>query len=370
MSDLKTKGIRNSGIELLRIIMMLQVIYLHVCAFGGFTDIAKYHGGKLGMFWWCAIMLSRCPIYIFMMITGYFSVKSAVSWSYPRAIGKKVWKIWAPMIFYSVVLYLVCVPTGLVTVNAKDTVRVFLPTLSGKWYFMTLYIIIILLMPFLNKMLSDLKKRDYQILLGIMFFMFCVWQVVAKIPSTDGALDLKQIFQTSGGKSLYDMIFMYALGGYMRLYVKSKDRPNAVYLVVFIVLGVINALISFFCKDYSKVSLYNDNPFAVMQCVCLFLFFRDMKFKSTVVNKISGYTFAVYLIHMDPLFRKVIWKGIFPMTATKEFYTHYWFPFAILGICLAIFTGCCLMDELRQQIFKGVGVVFGKIRLKNKTDDV
>ena len=42
------KPIRESGIELLRILMMLQVIFLHVCSstHGGFTGLAE--GGDLG----------------------------------------------------------------------------------------------------------------------------------------------------------------------------------------------------------------------------------------------------------------------------------------------------------------------------------
>ena len=370
MSKTKSNPLRESGVELLRIFMMLQVIYLHVCMFGGFTNIGTNSGGKLGMFFWIVMMLSRCPIYVYMIITGYFSVNSKLSWARPSDIGRKAWKIWAPMIFYSVLLYLVCVPTGLVSVSARETVRVFVPALGGTWYFMTLYLIIIALMPFLNKLLVDLKKRDYLILLGIMVFLFCIWKPVAKIGLFDEIIDIKQIFVTSGGKSLYDMLFMYALGGYLRRYSKSFDKPRCIYLVIFVVLGVINGLVSFYWKDYSTVAMYNDNPISVIQCVCLFLFFRDIKFKSAFVNKISGYTFAVYLIHMDPIFRQVIWGKIFPFTAKAELYTNYWFPFVIMGVILAIFAGCCIADEWRQEMFKGVGVVFGKIRLKNKTDDV
>ena len=49
------KPIRESGIELLRILMMLQVIFLHVCSstHGGFTGLAE--GGDLGDGHCCSI---------------------------------------------------------------------------------------------------------------------------------------------------------------------------------------------------------------------------------------------------------------------------------------------------------------------------
>ncbi len=353
MGELKERKVRDSGIEMLRILMMLQVVFLHVCRYGGFTEIATAHGGKLELFYWMIMMMCRCPIFVFIMIMGYFSVTSTISYSQPRTVGRKLWKTWAPMIFYSVALYLVSVPTGLVEADTMDTVAVFMPALAGTWYFMTCYLILILLMPFLNRMLAGLSKKDYLILLGIMFFILSVYQIIAKIPSLSGLIFIKQTVLTNGGKSMYDMIYMYVLGAYIRIYVKPRKKPNVMYLVAFLLLGVVNALLSFFLEDYVKLGVYNDNPFAVLQSVCIFLFFRDIKLKSPVINKISGYTLSVYLIHMDPFFKNVIWNRIFPFTQTKAFYSHYWFPFAILAICVAIFAGCCVIDEVRQMLFRG-----------------
>ena len=43
-----SKNSRQSGFELLRILMMLQVVFLHVCSkeMGAFTQIAEKMGGK------------------------------------------------------------------------------------------------------------------------------------------------------------------------------------------------------------------------------------------------------------------------------------------------------------------------------------
>ena len=97
------KPIRESGIELLRILMMLQVIFLHVCSstHGGFTGLAE--GGDLGdgtlLLYRAMFYCSRCPVYVYIILTGYFSVTSNKTFSDVRP---KLLKTYFPMLFYSI----------------------------------------------------------------------------------------------------------------------------------------------------------------------------------------------------------------------------------------------------------------------------
>ncbi|MBQ1992433.1 MAG: acyltransferase, partial [Clostridia bacterium] len=65
---------RQSGIELLRIIAMLQIIYLHLYQYGGLRA-GSANAGDLDRFATLFIWsFCRAPVDIFIMITGYFMI--------------------------------------------------------------------------------------------------------------------------------------------------------------------------------------------------------------------------------------------------------------------------------------------------------
>ena len=94
------KKVRKSGIELLRIILMLQVIFLHVCTKGKYSSFARGHLGEWHeLFYWCVWLMCRCPVYLYMLISGYFSVTSNKTWG---DIKRKVLVSHRSMLFYSI----------------------------------------------------------------------------------------------------------------------------------------------------------------------------------------------------------------------------------------------------------------------------
>ena len=95
----KTK--RQSGIELLRIIAMIQIIFLHAYQYGLLHDASKAAGdidGILVTFVWS---LCRTPVDVFIMISGYFMITS--QFDIKKTI-RRGGKIYGAMIFYSIIL--------------------------------------------------------------------------------------------------------------------------------------------------------------------------------------------------------------------------------------------------------------------------
>ena len=93
----KTK--RQSGIELLRIIAMIQIIFLHAYQYGLLHDASKAAGdidGILVTFVWS---LCRTPVDVFIMISGYFMITS--QFDIKKTI-RRGGKIYGAMIFYSI----------------------------------------------------------------------------------------------------------------------------------------------------------------------------------------------------------------------------------------------------------------------------
>ena len=63
---------RNPSIELLRILMMMQIIFLHVADYGDYSDVAQQMEGKVELTYWVIWLMCRCPVFMFVIITGYF----------------------------------------------------------------------------------------------------------------------------------------------------------------------------------------------------------------------------------------------------------------------------------------------------------
>lgn len=354
---------RESGIELLRIILMLQVIYLHVSNFGEFGSINHDWGGWHELIYWCNQTLCRCPVYVFMIISGYFSVSSKATM---RTVWKKAGNVYLPMIFYSVILTLVLCASSLADFSGYNIIKSFFPVTSRTWYFMTNYLLVLVLSPVVNAALNKLSKRDFQILLCVLFFLFSIWQVLAYFEPFSKIISIDSVMETKKGRGLYGFLFMYIIGAYIRLHTKRKEKTEWKYLLFFIGFAVLDIVLVYAFKgvpvleNYVKVVNYNNAPVAILQGIMLFMFFRTLRFKSKIINRISHHNLGVYMIHEHWLMRPVIWDKIFVATQNPVFYTSPFYLFKIYGIILVIYISCWTIDLLRGFIFEGIRKAFKK----------
>ena len=156
---------RESGIELLRIILMLQIIFLHVSQYGEMRKYSVAAGGSRELLWWVVWLSCRCPVGLFFVIQGYFMCKSRAT---IQDNIKKAGKTHRIMLFYSLGIILVMAVMKINEVSKTEVITGLFPAASSTWYFMTNYIIIVLLSPFINIMLNKLSKKEYQILIFVL----------------------------------------------------------------------------------------------------------------------------------------------------------------------------------------------------------
>lgn len=364
MSLLKQKSgnMRESGIELLRIILMFQVVFLHICSYGGYYHHVYKFGDFQTWLYWFMMFLSRTPVYVYIVILGYFSISSKSNQSI-KGVLPKIKKMYIPMLFFSLTIPTVLMSTGAAEVTPENIIRAFFPVLSRTWSFMTLYLVVILLSPFVNRCLNNISKKEFTILLGILFFIFSVWNMLGHLPNVNKVISVSNIVNTDGGKGLYGYLFMYILGAYIRLYVKKHDKAKWRYLAVFAGLALINTVLVVLIPQYIYASMFNDNPASVIQGVCLLLFFRDLKFKSRIVNHIALLNLGIYMIHEHPLMRSFIWKNLLWFTNDDSFYTVFpLYVFEAIGICALVFISCAIIEQLRRGLFAIAPVALKKLR--------
>ena len=372
------KKMRNPGIELLRIIMILQIIFLHVSDYGGFSKISNRLGGDRELTFWIIWLMSRCPVFVFMVIMGYYMCESKSGFNVRRLL-----KCYLPMYFYSLAIPVVYGMLYPKSITKEDYIRGFFPFLSRTWYFMTLYILVLMLSPFLNKMIEKLSGKEFLCLLAVFFFVFSLWQPLSMLEPFTEILSLNKVVSTVGGKSLYGFIYMYLLGAFMRKYhfLKLHEEGRGflssrwMYLITFIALGLINTALVYFYPDENirKVIVFNDNPLVVLQCACIFRFFErtDLtRFRRTgkVINAISAGNLGIYMIHEHPLMRDVIWERLFDINNVR-FYIGKYYLLQIVLIIVIIYAACWTIDRIVNLIPKIISKFKGHNRkgYKNST---
>ncbi|MEE1076684.1 MAG: hypothetical protein UHY68_05410 [Acutalibacteraceae bacterium] len=350
---------RQSGIELLRIIAMLQIIYLHLYQYGGLRTASLGAGELNGFITTFIWSFCRAPVDLFIMITGYFMITAKFD---IKKTAKRAGTTYGAMIFYSIgisVIYFIINPDK---VNAVSVAKALFPLTSKTWYFLSNYIVILLLTPFINRMLVSLTKKQYLYFVGIIFFVMSIWSTLAGVKGLNGVFRIDKIVDPYYGKSLGGFLLCYFIGGYLRLFVPCKRNEykqydvNIWYLILFILLCITDLGLKYTFEQYSKVFGMFNNPLVVFEAVFLILFFRDFKFTSKYVNLIAGTTLGIYAIHEHAYVREWLWKVI--SFKDKSLYDTPLYLILVLLGCVVVFVGCGSIEFIRLKIFGFFSKIF------------
>ena len=134
------KGKRNSGIEALRVVAMLMIIAYHYVIHGTAIETG---GGGTKVFLECVSLWGKAGVNLFCLIMGYFGIRSEFK-------IKKVIQLEAQVIFYS--LFGLCIALIFKSKLSFSAIVVTLfPIIFNQYWYITAYIMVYILSPFLNK---------------------------------------------------------------------------------------------------------------------------------------------------------------------------------------------------------------------------
>ena len=359
---------RDSGIELMRIIAMLMVVGLHALLYGDYLEaVSSYNGVIKDSAYLIRIIFAPC-VNMFVIISGYFMVTSSFDL---KKTCKRTFSVYKIIFFYSVVLSVLVLILGpqYYTVNGVTEnpvniiVRMFIPVSSSQWYFFTSYIFMCLLAPFLNIVLQKLTKRQYLFLILVIGFFLSICLTLACIKPLSDWIHISYHEALKEGKSVFWFLYIYTLGGYVRLHVKPQPKPRFRYLLIAAICAAIGFTLYITAQKsltYGRVYIDYVNPLIIIFAVCMLLFFRDLHFHSKIVNTIASATIGVYAIHEFKFLREPIWS-LFDLNH-RDFSNIWKDLFMFAGMTLAVFFGCILCDIIRQQIFRFAGFCARKIK--------
>lgn len=320
---------RDSKFELLRIISMLMIIGLHYFngAMGGAlnnlktTDINYY-------ITYLFMALFVVGVDCFVLITGYYQV------NLEKIKLKKIINIIVIMLFYCNLFYFISILLGENEFNLKEFIKVQIPFLRNRFWFMKTYIILYLLSPYINLALNKLDAKMYRKLLIILTIFFSIWPTfLPGAPNNDG------------GYGIITFIYVYSIGAYLRLFKLEINKYKYKYLVSYLAC-------SLFIFVFSINGFYSwgyNNIFNILGSISLFMFFNCMKIKSKSINYIAASIISVYFIHTDYSIRNIIYKTIL---RCDKYYFKWNFVFHMIISIIVIFIIAVIIDKILRLILK------------------
>lgn len=287
---------RNSNFEFLRIVAMAMIVIWHLCVHGIENYIEITDWNQINQFLYFAIKsVSVLSVNLYVLISGYFSYKRT------KIKPQKVFKLVFQTFFFSLAIYLALIILGITDFSIKSSILSFFPIFFNRYWFITIYLIMFVLSPYLNIVIKNISKRNHLKLMTTLFFINCVWQFIYEIDHV-GA---------NYGYSVFHFLFLYFVAAFLGKYGNLiKDFDKHVYLTAFLGLTLINTIGSYITSGEINRFFWYNSPVIVLSSFCLFMFFKKINFQSETVNNVSKYTLGVYLIHEHFLVRPLLWKDM------------------------------------------------------------
>lgn len=322
--------VRESKFELLRIVCMLFVITEHLVPhINDMQDICGggYYAGN--------IVKSFCIIAVncFVLLSGYFGIKMKV---------KRIFQLDVIVWFWGITGIVLGAVTGIHILSVKTDILFLLPIITKRNWFLTTYVVLYLISPFLNLVIKKLNKRQFQSLIFLMVTIFYL------VPTIDYTLNAPTVTLDSG-YGIVNFVCLYFIGRYIKLYFGNVKKACAGlgYFLSCILLFGANHIMSILMGFYFNTYISYDTVFCLLGAVCLFLWFRELNIQSQFINRIAGYSFAAFIIHMSPFYGDLIWK--IAIQISEKSFAGYLFVMAIVPFLIYGLSMC--LEFVRKKLF-------------------
>ncbi len=328
-------GCRNSSIELLRIIAMFMILIHHFIVHNGY-DVLKLPLGPERIFFQLVMQGGgKVGVVIFFSISAWFFLDREQT---IKSNLRRVWIMERELLFWSLILMAFYLVFDRADLGMKLMVKSVMPLSMGLWWYATAYAIFLALLPFLSKGLKALGEKYH---LALAVTMLAIWGLTSFIPGMIGISDGFFGF-------IYLFILISAYKWHLRpLSIKQTWALTAVgvgfvllYTAASTVLGLFDINKGIFITGDWKLPV-------VMIGFGMFLLFDSVTFHSRIINRIAQSAFAVYLITDYAASEKLLWTRLFNL---QDLYHSPLAILQILGILLAIYAICTLLDFIRQAL--------------------
>lgn len=394
---------------------MLLIIVYHFNLHTVFTNMFDQNSVTFLLHEFC-LDWGETSVLAFILISGYYLITQ------PFKL-KKIINIVIVVTFYSIVLTIVAASFNIIQFDGHYALEMIFPIISTSYWFVTYYIVLLLLQPFLNILLNGITKSRYILLLSLLIFLTVMTKIIPVTPMISSS-------------QMISLILAYSIGGYFRRFpsiITNSKKTGPVLITICVIYSLLfnHYLIDTYYKKtvditygywpffifmiislivilvillwdrvqnktkylfIASISLYlislpiiaytkqwgiindfkrPDCGFCLISAIGLFLLFKNLKPNSNkVINWIAASTLSIYIIHDSNTVRTWLWntvikggdalsKSVLEFTATMMLSV-----FSIFAVCVIIDRArhYLIFNPFRKLIDKYHSVISDKIK--------
>ena len=273
---------RSSNFELIRILAAMGVIMHHVAVRAFSHPMPGYNRAVFILMY----VFFICDVDVFVMISGYFM-------AFTEKISlKKPFELLLQLQVLRIVLFCIQLANGSCEFNIEGLIL----TLVPSDYFIMLYVALILIAPYINKVLNDMSEEKYRRFLLLVFLVFSVWNYAVQGIEEIIGLGMHSSTTVSqsgalGGRSIVNFVLCYIIGSGIRRKFISLRHP----LMVIFACAFCNVLL--FIAGSGQAADYL-SPFTIIQSAAVIMWAEKLKLQSKAVNFIAKASLTVYIVHV------------------------------------------------------------------------
>lgn len=323
---------RNSNFELLRLISMYMIVFIHANMY-----LPYFCEGK-ARFYFNGLVngISNIGVTCFILISGYFGLRFHM---------EKLLKMECMMISFSAIETIVlCVLMPQEMQGAallEQIIKTCFPIITRKYWFYSGYICLFCLSEYINRFVDSLSKKEFERLMIILLGLFSVFPTIFYFEIIP-----------DNGKGLVQMIIVYMLGRYLQKYglkILVKRKSIILFCGLWLANGIshefpirVGGIYHHLCKDNSITN--------IVMAVILFGLLREWKIQSEIVNKFSKNIFAVFALN-----NSMVSVIMYLLINSGKLQASGVLGFILLVLVVGgVMLGCILIGGIRE-------VLFGKI---------
>lgn len=300
----------------------------------------------------------KSGVNIFLVISSYYLIDLSLK-SKPKI--SKILILIGEVIFYSILMYFISV-LYYNSFSLIDLIKSLMPFLFDFYWFVITYLVLYILHSYLNVFIVTLDRNNYKRLLYITTGLFVI------IPTF--------FYKSPEFSNLVWFIYVYVLIGYLKKYKDSFFNKilekysvkicfiSCAFLIITILLfNILGKNITIFFKHSAYFSSINKIP-SILISISSFYMCISLKAKyNKLINSISSSVLAVYLIHDNPYFSKILWEKI---VNVKEYVLSNYLIINFFISCSAIFVLSIFIDKIRVVIIETpVKIILKKVGIKD-----
>ena len=312
--------------------------------YGGGHEIGYLHAAPVSNLVLYSIftVISSCGVDLFVLISGYFLSTSFV------LKFSRIFHIWIITFFYLFFIGVFCLAFYQDKFSCVNLIKDMRPITGSNYWFIKSYLAMVLLAPFIAITFKNISKRT------TLFLIFILYLLSSRYTG--------EYFDTNNNLRLFILLFVIAG------YIKKYDVPNWLDKNVWYILSLIWIIqVIFSLNDiYNEMSCTHfrgweigNNSITLFTSILMFIGFKKMKINKyrTMLETISQYVFAIYLIHDNNYIADLLWNRWLHINISSSQY-----PLQLLLIPIIIYILCLCIDMIRKKLF----IFLGIYKLENK----